>query len=200
MVLNHVDAGIDPDPKALTQASRVGLYLKLENALVERSTLPENCFGTIISNSVLEHIPDLHPVLAKAGRLLRSGGRLVFTVPTERFSECLALPFPRYSRWRNQQLRHLNLWPESRWREALEKAGFEIVTIRPYLRNGLIFSWDLLELMQQARVARRRLFGLAWRRLPHSFINYLARRASQLDLSSPAPGGGRLIVARKPSL
>ncbi len=199
MVFNEVDAGIDPDPDALKRAARTGLYLRLENAFVEQSDLPDAHFGTIISNSVLEHIPNLQPVLMKARRLLRPGGRLVFTVPTEQFSESLAFPFRSYSSWRNRQLCHLNLWTESRWREVLEDAGFQLVTIQPYLQPRLVFYWDLLELLQQARLARRRLFGLAWRRLPPRFIRSFASRISRLDFSSPAPGGGRLIVAQRPS-
>ncbi|RPJ58547.1 MAG: class I SAM-dependent methyltransferase [Acidobacteria bacterium] len=199
MVLEQIDAGIDPDPKALEKASQMGLYRHLENSFVEASSLPEGHFGSIISNSVLEHIPNLEPVLVKARKLLRPGGRLVFTVPTEQFAESLTFPSRRYSSWRNRQLCHLNLWSESRWRDALEKAGFELGTIKPYLQRRLVFYWDLLELLQQARLARRRLFGIAWRRLPPRMIHSLASRISRLDLSAPAPGGGRLIVAHKAS-
>jgi SAM-dependent methyltransferase len=199
MVLDQIEAGIDPDPHALQKAAQTGLYGNLENSFVEESSLPDNHFGTIISNSVLEHIPNLHPVLVKARNLLRPSGRLIFTVPTEQFSESLAFPFNRYSSWRNRQLCHLNLWPEPRWRDALEKAGFQLITIKPYLQRRLVFYWDLLELLQQARLARRRLFGIAWRRLPPRVIHSFASRISRLDFSSPAPGGGRLIIAQRPS-
>jgi len=197
MVFTRIEAGIDPDPDALKKAARTGLYLRLENAFVEQSDLPDAHFGTIISNSVLEHISNLQPVLVKARELLRPGGRLIFTVPTEQFSRSLAFPSRRYSSWRNRQLCHLNLWPESCWRKALEDAGFQIIDIRPYLLTRLVFYWDVLELLQQARLARRRLFGIAWRKLPPSVIQSFASRVSRLDFSSPAPGGGRLVVAQR---
>jgi hypothetical protein len=57
--------------------------------------------------------------------------------------------------------------------------------------------WDALELLQQIWVFRRRLVGIVWRRIPPLIMNKLAECASRLDLSAPAPGGGRLIVARK---
>ena len=197
MVFEHLEAGLDPDREALSKAEQLGIYGELENASVEQSKLPEDYFATIISNSVLEHIRDLKPVLGKAWALLQPGGRLVFTVPTEQFSKWLALPSARYSAWRNRQLSHLNLWSESRWQQTLKQSGFEMAEVRPYLKRRLVVAWDLLELAQQPNLARRRLFGIFWRRLPAAVVECLARAVSRLDLASPAPGGGRLIVAHK---
>ena len=60
---------------------------------------------------------------------------------------------------------------------------------------------DALELLQMIYLGagrrRVRLFGQVWRRLPAAWIRALAHRASRLDLSAPAPGGGRLISAQK---
>ncbi|MFX6965391.1 methyltransferase domain-containing protein, partial [Acinetobacter baumannii] len=46
---------------------------------------PDGSYETIISNSVLEHIPDLIPVLKEARRLLADGGTFYVTVPSDRF-------------------------------------------------------------------------------------------------------------------
>jgi SAM-dependent methyltransferase len=162
---------------------------------METAEIPAASLGSILSNSVLEHIPHIHAALAAAGRALRSGGRLVFTAPTEAFSRQLALPFAGYAAGRNRHFQHLNLWPVERWSEALSAAGFEVESIRPYLRPGLVRAWDLLELLQMVRLGRRRLFGMAWRSLPAGAFTRLAQRAARLDLSSPPPGGGRLVVA-----
>jgi hypothetical protein len=42
-----------------------------------------------------------------------------------------------------------------------------------------------------------RVAGRLWKSLSPQTIQRLSRWASRLDLSAPAPGGGRLIVARK---
>jgi SAM-dependent methyltransferase len=194
-VLPRVEVGVDPEPEPLLRAARTGIYGRLEQAFVEQANLPDGEFGTVLSNSVLEHIPDLRPVLGRVHRLLRPGGRLVFTVPTECFSGYLTLPLAGYQRWRNRSLQHLNLWSEDRWRRQLEAAGFEIERVVPYLRRPLVLAWDGLELIQQPRLGRVRLFGLFWRRLPVRVLKHLAGQAAQLDLSSPAPGGGRLVIA-----
>ncbi len=166
-------------------------------AAIERCGLPESSLATIVSNSVLEHILNIDEVLAVAVRLLRPGGYLVFTVPTESCGAWLALPSRRYSRWRNRQLSHHNLWPIAGWQAHLARAGFRIELVQPYLRRPLVAGWDALELLQQVRIGRRRAFGLFWRRLPARVLDALAQRAAQLDLGAGQQGGGRLVVARR---
>ena len=197
LVLPRVDLGLDPDPQAVSRARRSGVYTRLEALAVEAADLPAGSFGTVVSNSVLEHVPELDLVLRATARLLRPGGRLVFTAPTEAFSAWLALPHPGYAAWRNRHYAHLNLWPLERWRARLESAGLRVEQVRPYLRRGLVAAWDLLELAQRVQAGGRRLVGVLWRRLPPETMARLARRAARLDLSAAEPGGGRLIAARK---
>jgi SAM-dependent methyltransferase len=196
-VLRHAEIGLDPDWEALNQAGARGIYQRLIAAPVAQSGLPDGSIGTVLSNSVLEHVERLDEALHAVGRLLRPGGQLIFTVPSEAFSRWLALPSARYAAWRNRRLQHLNLWTMERWARQLAHAHLEVEQVRPYLRRRLVMIWDMLELLQQIRIGRKRLFGMAWRRLPPKLIRRMARFAARLDLSAPAPGGGRLIVARK---
>jgi SAM-dependent methyltransferase len=198
MVLSQVEIGLDPDRHVIEQAARQGIYKQFEIAPAEASTLPDASIGTILSNSVLEHIPNLDAVLATASRVLRPGGRLIFTTPTDVFSTWLTLPLRKYASWRNRQLCHFNLWPVEQWSYHLSKAGLRIETLRSYLRRALVTAWDILELLQQLWLFRKRLFSLVWRRIPPYALHQLASWASQLDLSAPTlKCGGRLIVARK---
>lgn len=197
LVMSHVEIGLDPDTKVLKRAARQGVYARFEPVFAEDMQLPEASIGTVLSNSVLEHIPGLDATLEAVARVLRPGGRLVFTVPTEAFSTQLALPLQRYAVWRNHQLSHVNLWPLERWMHHLERVGLEVEVARPYLRPHLVRRWDALELVQQIWIGRRRLVGMIWRRIPSAGLDRLAQWAAQLDLSSQSPGGGRLIVARK---
>jgi SAM-dependent methyltransferase len=197
MVLKQVAIALDPNSTALQKASQLGIYDRLIPTAVEQSQLPDASIGTIISNSVLEHIPNIEDALDAAARLLRPGGKLIFTVPTEAFSEWLAVPSRRYATWRNQHLCHLNLWSAEQWTQQLERVGLRVETIRPYLTREWVSLWDGLELLQQIWVGKRRLVGLIWKRIPPSVMESMAEQASRLDLSAPAPGGGRLIVARK---
>ncbi len=197
MALSAIDVGLDPDERTLVRAARLGLYEQFECAPVEEARLADASFATVISNSVLEHLPRVDEALAAIARLLQPGGKLVLTAPTEAFSRWLALPVERYAAWRNRKLAHLNLWSAEQWRQHLEAVGLEVEIVRPYLRRELVMLWDALELLQQVWIGRRRLFSLFWRRLPPRLLDRLALLLARMDLSAQAPGGGRLIVARK---
>jgi SAM-dependent methyltransferase len=197
LVLPHVEIGLDPDTKVLAQARQRGTYERFEATVAEDMQLPDGSVGTVLSNSVLEHLPRLDATLEAAARVLRPSGRLVFTAPTEAFSSQLILPSHRYAARRNRQLCHLNLWPVDRWTHHLARVGLEVELVRPYLRPYLVWTWDALELLQQIWIGRRRLFGMLWRRIPPIVLDRLAQWVSRLDLSSAPPGGGRMIVARK---
>lgn len=197
MVLSEVEIGIDPNQQALLLAAKRGIYRQLRPIHAEAADIPDESIGTVISNSVFEHIPQINEVLRAAGRMLQHGGRLVFTAPTEIFSSWLTFPSPSYAARRNSHFDHINLWTVERWSRYLFRAGFEIEKVRPYLRHPLVTIWDMLELLQIVSIRRRRLFGNAWRRLPAILLDRLADRMAGIDLSASEPGGGRLIVARK---
>ena len=197
LVLSEIDFGFDPDRTALEKARQKGIYRRLEALPVEQAGLLPGSIRTVLSNSVMEHIPNLDEVLAEVGRFLAPGGRLIFTAPTEAFSSWLTFPFSGYAKYRNRQFAHRNLWPLNEWAEHLQPAGLEIIGVRPYLRHPLVTLWDFLELLQQIRIFKRRLVGVIWRAIPPETMRRLAERASRIDLSAPEPGGGRLIVAEK---
>jgi SAM-dependent methyltransferase len=198
-VFPRVALGVDPDPIALQNAQRLGIYTDLLCSRMEDADLPAEQFGTVISNSVLEHIPDVDSTLAAVAQVLKVGGQFIFTTPTDAFSKWLALPLPSYARLRNRQYQHLNLWTVEEWNRRLTKVGFCIDAVQPYLGRGWVWAWDMLELLQRIQVGKKptRLFGWCWKRIPPVWIDRLARRAAHINLSAPFPGGGRLIVCRK---
>ncbi len=196
-VLACVEIGLDPDKHVLERAARQGIYQHFESVTAEEMQLPDASIETVVSNSVLEHLPRLDENLQVIARILRPGGKLVFTSPTEAFSSWLLLPSKRYAAWRNRQLCHLNLWSLEYWRHHLEQVGLEIEEVRPYLQHKHVFLWDLFELLQQIWIGHKRLVGLLWRLIPPAIMDRLAQWASWQNLSSPYPGGGRLIIAHK---
>jgi SAM-dependent methyltransferase len=198
-VLPTVDIGVDPDRAALERAAALGIYREVQAAPADSARIAPGSIATIVSNSVLEHIPDLDGTLQAAARALRPGGRLIFTAPTEAFDAWMVFPHQAYAAWRNRHFVHLNILTLEEWRLSLNRAGLEIELVRPYLRQKWVTTWDLLELAQMIQIRKRRIAGIAWRKMPQRWLNGLSRRAARIDLSAPAPGGGRLLAARKPA-
>lgn len=196
MVLNRIEFGCDPYSESLRSALATGVYGRLDAVPVEEAGIPEKSIATVICNSVMEHVPNPQPVLESVATMLAPGGCFVFTTPTDRFAQWLMLPMDRYRSWRNMRLSHFNLWSKEQWAESLERHRLRVRDVRPYLRPALVFLWDTVDLLEQVRVAKKRLVGLVWRRLPHPALSRLAGAASRLDLSA-ASGGGQMIVAER---
>jgi SAM-dependent methyltransferase len=130
--------GVDRAAGPLREAARRRVYRAVVRA--DASSLPfrSGTFGTVVSNSVLEHIPGVEAVLAEVARVLRTGGRLVFSVPSEHFKSYLSvgrfldrLSLSRladaYRDFFNRISRHVTCQSPAWWSERLLAAGLEPV-------------------------------------------------------------------------
>ena len=130
--------GIDPWWQPLQEAANRKVYTLLVQADGSALPLPEASFSYAISNSVLEHIPDVQLVLNEVGRAMAPGGMFYFAVPNQRFRTDLwgmqvlnAIGLhglaSRYERFFNRIARHVNLDPPEVWLARLKLAGFSRV-------------------------------------------------------------------------
>jgi SAM-dependent methyltransferase len=132
-------AGVDPWTPPLREAARLrrGAYRLLTQA--EGAALPfaRAHFASAVSNSVLEHIPDLDPVLADLARVLRPGAPFIFCVPSENFLSFLSIsgflrriglagPARAYEAFFNRISRHHHCDDPETWRARLARAGFAL--------------------------------------------------------------------------
>ena len=86
-----IAVGIDPWRGPIREAAKRGIY-ELP-VLGEGARLPfaDGFFSSVVSNSVLEHIPSISNVLVDTARVLKTGGKFVFCVPNDRFLMSLSL-------------------------------------------------------------------------------------------------------------
>lgn len=127
-------AGIDPWWGPLNKAKAAETHELVAQAMGDRMPFPDGHFATVISNSVLEHIPDIQPVLQEANRVLRPGGKLIITMPSHYFTEYLggaaALEgvglAESYRRFFNRISRHERTDSAEQWTERLAQAGFVV--------------------------------------------------------------------------
>ena len=138
-----IDTGIDPNPRELGRAHELGAYAELIQCQGDSIPKPDEHYRTIISNSVLEHIPALSPVLQEAYRLLAPGGRMYLTVPSDRFDQytwisqaLAALQLKglqhRFRKFFNSFWAHYHFHTPEEWAEIARTAGFEVVEVYSY--------------------------------------------------------------------
>lgn len=122
--------GLEIDPIAASKARLAGLNVRQGELL--QCDLPSEAFDLIRMGHVIEHVPDPVATLKKAYELLRPGGMLLGETPN---SDCLDYRlFGKY--WGALHLpRHLTFFNVQNLRDALSRAGFGEIRIRPRLRT-----------------------------------------------------------------
>lgn len=126
--------GLEPDAAEADRASRV-LGMEIIPGTLEEADYPEGLFDVVTMWDVLEHVQDPLRELREVRRVLRSDGLLLARVPNLtyfRLKQALAGP---YLRSRGMSIygprHHLTYLDRSTAGLLLEKAGFEIISMRP---------------------------------------------------------------------
>ena len=133
----QIDFGIDPWTGPVKQAVQRGGYRLVIQGSGDEIPVPAGTFASVMSNSVLEHIPELDPVLAEVARVIQPGGLFVFCVPNHNFLDNLSVStfFDRiglhflgnaYRAFFNRISRHYHCDSPQVWEERLACAGFRV--------------------------------------------------------------------------
>jgi SAM-dependent methyltransferase len=161
----RVDQAIDVQANAVTRARALtGTYRRVfQLDMHDLLSAHLGPFRTVFSNSVLEHVPNLDPVLAACRQLLLPGGRLMITVPLVEMNAHLAVRSRAYAKLRQAQLQHRNLWTLEEWTRRLAAAGFHAIESARYLDGASCRYWDRLDLLGALGIGRYRLAPVAHR-------------------------------------
>ncbi len=150
-----IETGIDPNPRELAKARAYGSHAQLIQCSGNDIPMSDASYKTIFSNSVLEHIPEIEPVLAEVHRLLATGGRFYLTVPSDNFAH-FTLGYQiltslgldqlanRYQSWFNSFWRHYHFYSIEQWKNLAGKSGFEIIKAYRYDSKSLCLLNDCL--------------------------------------------------------
>lgn len=153
----RLEVGIDPWSGPIRLAHRRRAYQCVIHGLGGQMPFPDGYFASAVSNSVLEHIPDLEPVFSEMRRVLKPGARFVFCVPNHHFlpNLSLAVIFNRlgtktlaeaYRRFFNRISRHYHCDDQTIWEKRLAQAGFKIERHWHYFSPSAlaVFEWGHL--------------------------------------------------------
>ena len=140
--------GVDVDPLETQAATRFPFYRRIHTCSADAIPEPDGSFDFVLSNSVLEHIPDLEATIAEVGRLLRRSGRFVFTVPGPGFHRNLAgsvLPHvarTKYPEVLDRRLAHRHYLSPAEWQAMCERNGLALDTCIGYLDERETRAWE----------------------------------------------------------
>jgi len=165
-----LDAGIDPSPQAIAQAARRGMHRELK--IVDSNAMPfaDGAFATVLSNSVVEHIPDIDATLRETHRVLQPGGLFVFTTPSHRFAEFLFFAdlfcrlgwkglSRRYENYFNRISRHYRTDSPETWRARLARFGFAVRAEHSYFSRAASRLFDLAHYYSAPTLLYKKLLG-----------------------------------------
>jgi SAM-dependent methyltransferase len=162
------DVGIDISRRDLRLSQETRVYRSLVQADARRLPFAEGAFGTVMSVSVLEHIPQVLPFFAEARRVLRTGGTLVFSVPLADMDTYMVLPVAArriglrpaadaYVTRVHRSFKHINLHEPAFWLDAARDAGFRIERERRIISRAATRAFDLgLPAAMLSQIGRRR--------------------------------------------
>jgi SAM-dependent methyltransferase len=186
--------GVDSDEAEIDAARSGKLYEGLYAASAASLPLDDSTFDAAFSNSVLEHIPQVEPVIAEVSRLLKMGGRFVFTVPSPGFHTALAGPWlPMVSRELyldriDKRLAHHHYLDEQQWSTALRRVGLTLTMAKPYLQVAHVRTWENL-----SRVTGGLLHALTGHRV-HPLV--IQRKLKMRTGSEKLPSALSKLIAR----
>jgi len=162
--------GIDPSFKSLNYAYNYHFYAGL--FCTKGNQLPfMNCsYPTVISNSVLEHIPDVDAVINEAFRILKTGGFFIITVPNSNFTDNLSVALwldklglkkfgILYRKLFNWISRHHHPDPSAQWMERLKNAGFRVINHFNYFPPSSLKILEWGHLWGLPSLLNKKVFG-----------------------------------------
>jgi len=207
-----IDVGIDPSPTALAECAPQGIYRTLLCTSGATIPFPDRSFATVISNCVLEHIPQVDQTIHEISRVLKPGGTFVGTMVTDKFSNLLGIPYllrrfklfraaEAYTTWFNSKARHLNMLSLADWSAKFAQAGLPITQMQFYLGSKAtrVFDWLHYYALPSALIHALCRRWLLWQD-PRN-VALLARLLQQVYNEDVCQQGSCVfIVAIKPSI
>lgn len=171
-----IDTGVDPDERELQIAKELRAYSEVIACSGDSIPKPDGHYRTIFSNSVLEHIPDVAPVIRELHRLLHPGGELYVTIPTDRF-EHFTLG--------NLVLRRLGLRRAAEWWQSVFKRFWNLYNVNTVTTWTSLFEEAGFHVEESFQYETPRLTLLKEFLMPFSVPGALAKRVANRWTFSP---------------
>lgn len=205
----NIDMGIDIAASDLHAAARGKMYKNLTFGDARDLPFSKDSYGSIISISTFEHIPNTKKLLSEMYRVLKSNGILAITMETEEVDKNTfyrpmleKLGFSFLSKWLtnayNSYFHRHTLPSKERWIKDFKEAGFEIVAIKDIISPTITKLYDIFILTSwpaqifRPLIGRRKVFRPKFIEdlLVKIFLKHIEKKENK--------GTNLFVVARKP--
>jgi ubiquinone/menaquinone biosynthesis C-methylase UbiE len=204
----QIEMGIDISLDDLIVANKINKYKKLVTADARYLPFKDKSFSTIVSISVLEHIPNMQKAIKEAYRVLKPGGIFIITMPTLELNNNLFYPsifkkigFIDLADWYvnkyHQIFKHINILTEKKWVHIVEKSGFKILSVTGTMTTTQTRIFDIFLITalpsQIIRwlIGSRGIWALRFKTIITTFIYNLTLKSPKFNKSNI------LIIAHK---
>ncbi len=197
-----LDAGVDPWARPLKEAARLrrSAYRLIAQAEGGHLPFPTGHFASAVSNSVLEHIPDLDPVLVEVARVLQPGAPFVFCVPNSRYFSFLSIASgfdqiglrgvgEAYREWFRRMSRVSHADEPPVWQARLERTGFQLERHWDYFSSGAMRALEWGHYFGSPALMAKVLTG-RWVMWPSEINLALTQRLMKPYYDEPLPEQG----------
>ncbi|MBI9045384.1 MAG: class I SAM-dependent methyltransferase [Anaerolineaceae bacterium] len=205
-----LDVGIDPWSNAIQYALSYGGYKFVSQSEGAELPFEDDYFSTVMSNSVLEHIEDLEPVLKEVRRVIKPDGKFVFCVPNHNFLSNLSISNfldriglstvgNAYRRFFNMISRHHHCDDSETWTKRLNTAGFEVISYWHYFSPKATGVLEWGHYFGLPSLLTRKIFGL-WILFPKKWNIFLTERLMRPYYNEPQKtpeGSYSFYIAKK---
>lgn len=144
----RIDIGLDlKNNQRVNEAINKKIYKKV--ILYDGKKIPfkNNYFKTVISNCVLEHIPNLEFSLKEIYRVIKPNGFFIASVMTDNWEKYLfgkKIFGKFYLSFMRKKQEHYHLFSFKKWQKIFIKNGFKIIEVYPYLSPNQAQILDIL--------------------------------------------------------
>ena len=204
-----LDAGIDVSWQVVAEGKAHGPYRHASVADGTRLPYCDAAFRTVVSNCVMEHIPDLEGLVGEVARVLAPGGRFVFSAISNHFTGSLLTIrqlnrlglrsiAERYGRWWNTKAVHFHFDDVQTWQERFTRHGLILDRHTAYMSAEAMGAFEVMHYYALPSVAWHKMLG-RWTLQPQQVRRKLAYRWLQPHAAETEPQNGAcsFFVAHK---
>lgn len=167
-----IDVGLDPWERDLLECASLRPQVYKELVLASATEMPfaDESFQTVVSNSVLEHIPDVEMTVREIARVLKPGGEFAMTTPSEYYPMfLLGASLPKrfgadklgqlYGNFFNKISSHAHVDTPQVWTRRFARYDLEVVEHTYYFSESAHRAFDMAHYIGIPNLVTKRVRG-----------------------------------------